>query len=76
MNKKIDYNLETIEENLRTKGEIIEIYQRSNNWEEVLEKAVYSDDPDSQEAFIEYVEEVYSVEIKTASELDKILTAP
>lgn len=58
---------------LRTKGEIVEAYQKNNSWEEVLNTVVYSDDPDSNEAFVEYVEEVYSVDIKTTKELEKVI---
>lgn len=58
---------------LRDKAEIVEAYQKNKDWEEVLNTVVYSDVADSNEAFVEYVEEVYSIEIKTAKELEKVI---
>lgn len=58
---------------LRDKAEIVEAYQKNKDWEEVLNTVVYSDVADSNEAFVEYVEEVYSIEIKTAKDLEKVI---
>lgn len=58
---------------LRTKAEIVEAYQKNKDWEEVLNTVVYSDIPDSNEAFVEYVEEVYSVEVKTPKQLEELI---
>jgi hypothetical protein len=54
------------------KREIAETYQESKSWDKVITTAVYSDSYSSQEAFIDYVEEIYNTKIKDAKQLQKL----
>lgn len=54
------------------KREIAEAYQESKSWDKVITTVVYSDTYSSQEAFIDYVEEVYNTKIKDAKQLQKL----
>lgn len=57
---------------LNYKKEIIETYQESKDWEDVYFTSVYSDVDESQEAFIDYVEEVYKTKVKDGKHLQKL----
>ncbi len=57
---------------LNFKKEIIETYQESKDWEDVYFTSVYSDVDESQEAFIDYVEEVYKTKVKDGKHLQKL----
>jgi hypothetical protein len=52
--------------------EIKEAYKESKDWSKVVSTAVYKDVDVAQEAFIDYVEEVYNTKIKDAKHLLKI----
>lgn len=52
--------------------EIRETYEESKDWSKVISTAVYSDVDESQEAFIDYVEEVYKTKVKDAKHLQKL----
>ena len=52
--------------------EIKATYQESKSWDKVITTAVYSDSSISQEAFIDYVEEVYNTKIKDGKQLQKL----
>lgn len=52
--------------------EIRETYEESKDWNKVISTAVYSDVDESQEAFIDYVEEVYKTKVKDAKHLQKL----
>ena len=52
--------------------EIKEAYKESRDWSKVISTAVYSDVDVAQEAFIDYVEEVYNTKIKDAKHLLKL----
>lgn len=54
------------------KKEIVESYEESKNWDKVIVTAVYSDIPEAQESFIDYVEEVYQTKIKDGKHLQKL----
>jgi len=47
-------------------------YQESKSWDRVITTAVYSDVNEAQEAFIDYVEEVYKTKVKDAKHLQKL----
>ncbi len=53
--------------------EIRETYEESKDWNKVISTAVYSDVDESQEAFIDYVEEVYKTKVKDAKHLNKLI---
>ncbi len=53
--------------------EIREVYEESKDWNKVISTAVYSDVDESQEAFIDYVEEVYKTKVKDAKHLNKLI---
>ena len=57
---------------LNHKKQIAETYQESKDWNKVISTAVYSDVNEAQEAFIEYVEEVYKTKVKDAKHLQEI----
>jgi hypothetical protein len=57
---------------IREKKDIAETYQESKSWDKVITKDVYSDSYSSQEAFIDYVEEVYNTKIKNGKQLQKL----
>lgn len=57
---------------LRDKEEIKEAYLESKDWDKVINYTVDTIDKTTQEAFIDYVEEVYKVKIKDAKHLQKI----
>ena len=57
---------------LYEKREIVEAYQESKSWDTVITTVVYSDSNSSQEAFIDYVEEVYQIKVKDAKHLQKL----
>jgi len=57
---------------LHEKREIVEAYQESKSWDTVITTVVYSDSNSSQEAFIDYVEEVYQIKVKDAKHLQKL----
>ena len=70
---------EIVEEILRAylryinyKKQIAETYQESKSWDKVITTAVYSDVYEAQEAFIDYVEEVYKTKVKDAKHLQKL----
>lgn len=52
--------------------EIRETYEKSKDWNKVITTAVYSDVIESQEVFIDYVEEVYKTKVKDAKHLQKL----
>jgi len=52
--------------------EIREVYEESKDWNKVISTAVYSDVDEAQEAFIDYVEEVYKTKVKDAKHLQKL----
>ena len=52
--------------------EIREVYEESKDWDKVISTAVYSDVDEAQEAFIDYVEEVYKTKVKDAKHLQKL----
>lgn len=52
--------------------EIREVYEESKDWDKVISTAVYSDVNEAQEAFIDYVEEVYKTKVKDAKHLQKL----
>ena len=52
--------------------EIRETYEESKDWNKVISTAVYSDVDEAQEAFIDYVEEVYKTKVKDAKHLQKL----
>lgn len=54
------------------KKQIAETYQESKSWDKVITTAVYSDVKESQESFIDYVEEKYQTKIKDAKHLQKL----
>jgi hypothetical protein len=52
---------------------IKEVYQKAESWEDIVaSNYFYSDEGESMEAFIDYVEEVYKTEVKDAKELEKL----
>lgn len=53
--------------------EIREAYEESKDWNKVISTAVYSDVDEAQEAFIDYVEEVYKTKVKDAKHLNKLI---
>ena len=57
---------------LNHKKQIAETYQESKDWNKVISTAVYSDVNEAQEAFIDYVEEVYKTKVKDAKHLQEI----
>lgn len=57
---------------LRAKKEIVEIYQETKDWGEVLNRAVYQDSSSAEEAFIDYIEEVCQVKVKDVKHLQKL----
>jgi len=62
---KDSYYLEHLEE-------IKEAYKESKDWNKVISTAVYLDVDVAQEAFIDYVEEVYKTKVKDAKQLQKL----
>ena len=54
------------------KKEIVESYEESKNWDKVITTAVYSDIPEAQESFIDYVEEIYLTKIKDGKHLQEL----
>lgn len=52
--------------------EIKTTYQESKSWDKVITTVVYSDSSSSQEAFIDFVEEIYKTKIKDGKELQKL----
>ena len=52
--------------------EIKETYLQSKAWIEVFSKSVYLDVKESQEAFIDYVEETYQTKVKDAKHLQEL----
>ena len=57
---------------LKHKKEIAETYQESKSWDKVITTVVYSDVKESQEAFIDYVEETYQAKVKDGKHLQKL----
>ena len=57
---------------LNYKKQIAETYQESKDWGVVFSTSVYSDVKDTQEAFIDYVEETYQTKIKDAKHLQNL----
>lgn len=47
-------------------------YQESKDWGVVFSTSVYSDVGEAQEAFIDYVEEIYQTKVKDAKHLQKL----
>lgn len=54
------------------KKQIAETYKESKSWAKVFSTSVYSDVKDSQESFIDYVEETYQTKIKDAKHLQNL----
>jgi hypothetical protein len=54
------------------KKDIAESYQNSRDWNIVLTTVVYSDIDESNESFIDYVEETYQTKVKDATHLKKL----
>lgn len=52
--------------------EIREVYEESKDWNKVISTAVYLYEEEAQEAFIDYVEEVYKTKVKDAKHLQKL----
>ncbi len=52
--------------------EIREAYEESKDWNKVISTAVYSDVDEAQEAFVDYVEEVYKTKVKDGKHLQKL----
>ena len=57
---------------LEYKEEIIETYQESKDWDKVISSVVYVDIDESQEAFIDFVEETYQTKVKDAKRLQEL----
>ena len=57
---------------LRYRYEIAEVYDKAESWEAVYE-TVYTDANENNEAFIDYVEEVYSTKVKDVKHLQELL---
>jgi hypothetical protein len=57
---------------LNYKKRIAETYQESKSWDKVITTDVYSDIPEAQEGFIDYVEETYQTKIKDGKHLQKL----
>lgn len=53
------------------RAEVIDTYQTSESWGDVIQK-VYQDDYTLNEVFIDYVEEIYQVKIKDVKQLQKL----
>lgn len=54
------------------KKEIAKIYQKNKSWDKVITTAVYLDIKEAQEAFIDYIEEIYQIKIKDGKHLQKL----
>lgn len=57
---------------LNCKKQIAETYQESKDWNKVISTAFYLYANEAQEAFIDYVEEVYKTKVKDAKHLQKL----
>ena len=57
---------------LKEKKAIAEKYQETKDWNKVITTVVFSDSDSSQEAFIDYVEEIYQTKVKDAKHLKKL----
>lgn len=57
---------------LNYKKQIAETYQESKDWGVVFSTSVYSDVKEAQEAFIDYVEEIYQTKVKDGKHLQKL----
>lgn len=57
---------------LNYKKQIAETYQESKNWGVVFFTSVYSEVKEAQEAFIDYVEEIYQTKVKDGKHLQKL----
>jgi hypothetical protein len=57
---------------LNYKKRIAETYQESKSWDKVITTDVYSDVPEAQESFIDYVEETYKTKIKDGKHLQQL----
>lgn len=51
---------------------IKEAYSKSKSWDKVITTVVYEDSDSSQEAFIDYVEEIYQTKVKDGKHLQKL----
>ena len=47
-------------------------FQESKNWDVVFSTSVYTEDHETEEAFIDYVEEIYQTKVKDAKHLQKL----
>ena len=56
----------------KEKKAIAETYQESKSWDKVITTVVYEDSDSSQEAFIDYVEEIYQTKVKDGKHLQKL----
>lgn len=54
------------------KVEIIEVYQKTKDWNKVLSTVVYIDMPQSMEAFIDYIEEIYKNKVENVEHLKEL----
>jgi hypothetical protein len=54
------------------KKQIAETYQETKDWHTVISTTVYSDVKEAQEAFIDYLEEVYHTKVKDAKHLQEL----
>lgn len=54
------------------KRDINKTYQETKDWREVFSTTVYSDQIESQEAFIDYVEETYKTKVKDTKHLQEL----
>ena len=54
------------------KKQIAETYQESKSWDKVITTDVYSDVKESQEAFIDFIEETYQIKVKDGKHLQKL----
>jgi hypothetical protein len=57
---------------VKWKKKIADTYQESKSWDKVITTTVYVDQIDSQEAFIDYVEDIYRVKVKDGKHLQKL----
>lgn len=77
--KAIKNGLDLVEEILfnylryiHTKSKVAETYQKTKDWATVFNTDVYSDSSNSQESFIDYIEEVYQTKIKDIKQLQEL----
>jgi len=55
-----------------TRKKIEETYKKTNSWGAVFSTCVYLDDPEANESFIDYIEEVNNTKVKDAKHLQEL----